>query len=87
MNPRETAEELLVGFKINLPSAHRAAVIEAMVAGMVIAAAESADKEREACASIADDADKSTHPAEIADRIRARGNPEPDPLQTDDKSS
>lgn len=28
-------------------------------------------EEREACAKICDDADKSTHPADLADRIRA----------------
>ena len=29
--------------------------------------------EREACAKLCDDADKSTHPADLADAIRARG--------------
>jgi hypothetical protein len=29
--------------------------------------------EREACAKVCDDADKSTHPADLADAIRARG--------------
>lgn len=29
--------------------------------------------EREACAKVCDAADKSTHPAELADAIRARG--------------
>ena len=31
------------------------------------------EREREACAKLADGADKSTHPSEIADAIRARG--------------
>jgi hypothetical protein len=30
-------------------------------------------QEREACAKVCDDADKSTHPADLADAIRARG--------------
>jgi dihydrofolate reductase len=30
------------------------------------------EQEREACAKVCDDADKSTHPAELADAIRAR---------------
>jgi hypothetical protein len=30
--------------------------------------------EREACAKVCEDADKSTHPADLADAIRARGN-------------
>lgn len=29
-------------------------------------------KEREACAKVCDDADKNTHPADLADRIRGR---------------
>ena len=29
--------------------------------------------EREACAKVCDEADKSTHPADLADAIRARG--------------
>jgi hypothetical protein len=32
-----------------------------------------AQQEREACAKVCDDADKSTHPADLADAIRARG--------------
>ena len=31
--------------------------------------------EREACAKVCEAADKSTHPADLADAIRARGNP------------
>lgn len=30
--------------------------------------------EREACAKVCDDADKSTHPSDLADRIRMRSN-------------
>ena len=33
-----------------------------------------AASEREACARLCDDADKSTHPSDLADTIRARGN-------------
>lgn len=31
-------------------------------------------REREACAEVCDDADKGTHPADLADRIRRRSN-------------
>ena len=31
-------------------------------------------EEREACAKVCEAADKSTHPADLADAIRARGN-------------
>ncbi len=34
---------------------------------------EAIEQEREACAKVCDDADKSTHPADLADAIRARG--------------
>jgi len=34
--------------------------------------AEARAEEREACAKLCDAADKSTHPADLADRIRAR---------------
>ena len=33
-----------------------------------------AEHEREQCARVCDAADKSTHPADLADAIRARGN-------------
>ena len=33
-----------------------------------------AEREREACAKVCEAADKSTHPADLADAIRARGN-------------
>lgn len=32
------------------------------------------EEEREACAKVCEAADKSTHPADLADAIRARGN-------------
>lgn len=32
------------------------------------------ETEREACAKVCDSADKSTHPADLADAVRARGN-------------
>ena len=34
-------------------------------------------EEREACAKVCDAADKATHPADLADAIRARGQPDP----------
>ena len=42
---------------------------EAAVSAMAFAVAA----EREACAKVCDEADKSTHPADLADAIRARG--------------
>lgn len=40
MDPRKTAKEILAGFEINLPEIYQAAVIEAMIAGMVTARGE-----------------------------------------------
>ena len=37
------------------------------------AEARGAEAEREACAKVCDAADKSTHPADLADAVRARG--------------
>jgi hypothetical protein len=39
-----------------------------------IAMREAVEAEREACAKVCEAADKSTHPADLADAIRARGN-------------
>ena len=43
------------------------------VRDLVNFAALVASAEREACAKVCDAADKSTHPADLADTIRARG--------------
>jgi hypothetical protein len=39
-----------------------------------LARADAIAHEREACAKLCEDADKSTHPADLATAIRARGN-------------
>lgn len=80
MNLRKTAETLLDGFKINLDGAIRARVIEAMIAGMAVAAANNAKAEREACAKICDaqadqwakDSIGERASTRLADLIRAR---------------
>ena len=39
-----------------------------------VAMREAVEAEREECARLCEDADKSTHPADLADAIRTRGN-------------
>ena len=48
--------------------------VEQMLAWGKACAEACAEREREACAKVCDEADKSTHPADLAAAIRARGN-------------